>query len=554
MKQLPAVPDWRARISRTQVGVTLVAALVFTAGLLTLSRPIAERLPDRFTDLLQPLDIESIRSSLLTVFGLTLVYISFELYRRKLAAWWLAFILLCVDFGLHLFIGTNVPQLTFSAILLIILLAGRKWFRSKVHGDNVWLGVRVLAASVAFAIVYGTIGFWLLDRRDFGVTFSLGQSFIRTLRSYLLIGNQDLTVYSRYGLWFLHSLAIVGGLSLLYGLFSLFRPLRARLSIRPGERDHARHLLERYGGETDDFFKLWPEDKSYFFSNDSQAFVAYGVANGIALCFAGPVGKPESISSLLTEFRVLCEENGWSPAFAQASDRFDKQLKKTGFDSLLIGADAVIDINKFLDQTVNNKKFRNIVNRFAKQEYRTDYYQPPHSSELLDEAGKISADWLKRAGRKEWRFFTGHYNHQYLQQTPLFVVRDGAGKMLAFVNQLPIYKHGEATIDLMRHRQDIPTNLMDWLFIELMKRFRQQSYANFNLGLSPLAAKPFADNPSDKLIANLYSVNQRIVSFKGLHQYKSKFEPDWQPRYLYYSGGVARLPQVGLAAYKLIRF
>jgi phosphatidylglycerol lysyltransferase len=95
---------------------------------------------------------------------------------------------------------------------------------------------------------------------------------------------------------------------------------------------------------------------------------------------------------------------------------------------------------------------------------------------------------------------------------------------------------------------------MDYLFIELMRTLQKEGYHKFNLGLSPLAAKGFASSSSDKLIAALYNSNQKIIAFKGLHRYKTKYEPEWEPRYLYYQGSAARLPQIGLAVVKLIRY
>ena len=40
--------------------------------------------------------------------------------------------------------------------------------------------------------MYGTIGFWLLDKRDYGISFSVLDSFIRTLHEFSLIGNNEL--------------------------------------------------------------------------------------------------------------------------------------------------------------------------------------------------------------------------------------------------------------------------------------------------------------------------------------------------------------------------
>jgi phosphatidylglycerol lysyltransferase len=133
----------------------------------------------------------------------------------------------------------------------------------------------------------------------------------------------------------------------------------------------------------------------------------------------------------------------------------------------------------------------------------------------------------------------------------LFVVRDEQGKALAFANELPSFKKGEATIDLMRHKRNAPKNIMDYLFIELMRQLHEEGAERFNLGLSPLARQEFTDNFSEKLLDYIYLISQRFVSTKGLHQYKAKFDPVWEPRYVYFLGSTPSLPQIGFALSKL---
>src|SRR5262249_51167837 len=146
----------------------------------------------------------------------------------------------------------------------------------------------------------------------------------------------------------------------------ILRPLQYELRTLPAERELARSLLERYGGGGDDYFKLWPHDKSYFFLSEGEAFVAYSVARGVGGWLAGPPRRPESITKLLHEFRSFCLGNGWLIAFIAASDKQQTLFERSGFTSLVIGADAVIDIGKFLNETARNKYFRNIINRFEK--------------------------------------------------------------------------------------------------------------------------------------------------------------------------------------------
>lgn len=540
-----------AALKNGQLFVKLASLFTFVTGVLLTWQPLLRHseISQRLERIVLPDTIAAADfTNLLT--GLALTYLAYELLQRKRSAWFIALGASIVNIVSQAYIGRPTVHTLFLVFVIITLLVGHNQFVVKAPAVHIVQGIRALLASIVLALAYGTIGFWLLDRRDFGATFSLTESFENTLQQYWPFTGSELVAHTRYSHWFLNSLTIVGVATILYCLYSVMRPLRYELSEAPAERARARALLEKYGGEIDDYFKLWPHDKSYFFSSDGEAFIAYGVARGVAVCFANPEGKPESIDQLLQDFKAFCFNNGWLVAFIAASDKHKALFANLGFNDLLVGADAVIDIEKFLNQTVRNKYFRNIVNRFEKGNFSGVRYLPPHPPALIAELRAVSNDWLKMPGRKEWRFITGYFSSRYFRETPLFVLRDVNGKALAFANELPSFKAGEATIDLMRHRRDIPKNTMDYLFVELLRDLRKRRVARFNLGLSPLARQRFSGN-SGRLLDYIYLATQALVSTKGLHQYKSKFEPEWQPRYVYYVGNTSSLPKIGLALSRL---
>ncbi len=315
----------------------------------------------------------------------------------------------------------------------------------------------------------------------------------------------------------------------------------------------ARKLLEIYRGEVDDFFKLWPPDKCYFFSSDNKAFISYGVNHNVAICMGDPVGYHYSINLLLDEFKQYCLDHGWTLAFIQSTFKNKGVYNAIGLRSILIGADAVIDLDRFTQTTIHNKYFRNLVNRFEKNQFKFEVYSPPHSPKLLNELRLISNSWLKLPHRKEWSFLTGRFDVDYLQQVVLYVVRDSQGKAQAFANDLPSFKPGIVTIDLMRHRADAPANSMDFLFIRLLQTKAQEGYKGFNLGLSPLGGKLFATGLSARLLIYGYQFSNSFIGFRGLHQFKSKYKPKWEPRYVWFQDGRHHLLPIGLAVLSLLR-
>ena len=86
---------------------------------------------------------------------------------------------------------------------------------------------------------------------------------------------------------------------------------------------------------------------------------------------------------------------------------------------------------------------------------------------------------------------------------------------------------------------------MDYLFTRLMTWGREQGYASFNLGMAPfsgLEARDLAPLTS-KLGAYLFRHGESFYNFQGLRQFKEKFDPVWEPRYLA-SPGRLTLPRV----------
>ena len=70
-------------------------------------------------------------------------------------------------------------------------------------------------------------------------------------------------------------------------------------------------------------------------------------------------------------------------------------------------------------------------------------------------------------------------------------------------------------------------------------------YLWFNLGMAPLAgieARQFAPLWA-KAGAWLYRHGEHFYNYQGLRQYKEKFDPVWEPRYLASPGGLA-LPHI----------
>ncbi len=113
------------------------------------------------------------------------------------------------------------------------------------------------------------------------------------------------------------------------------------------------------------------------------------------------------------------------------------------------------------------------------------------------------------------------------------------------------------TLDLMRYDSDSPPSIMEYLFLRLIEYARETGYANFSLGLAPLAgleAKPLS-SAWHKIASVVYQLGGDVYNFQGLRAYKEKFKPHWEPRYFAIKGqetalGAALMAVVALGGKK----
>ncbi|MEM2890116.1 MAG: phosphatidylglycerol lysyltransferase domain-containing protein [Candidatus Hadarchaeum sp.] len=108
-------------------------------------------------------------------------------------------------------------------------------------------------------------------------------------------------------------------------------------------------------------------------------------------------------------------------------------------------------------------------------------------AEVLLQVKQVSDEWRQILGRRERRFSSGMFEPNYLRSTPLLTAADHDNKILAFVNIIPSYRKGEATIDPMRHRIEVLDGIMDYLFVKLFLYNQQKGFQRFNLGKAPMS-------------------------------------------------------------------
>ncbi len=556
-----------ASATKSNWPVWLAAGITLLSGLVGTIQPILVRLSEhhpRLFSVVASYELYHLSKTLTVAIGYLLIFLSINLFSRKRRAWQISLFLSTLSVVLQLArigcehihwlhdkgLARDLPSYSFvpALVAVIVLICTRSYFLVRSEKETVITAAKVISLSLLAVMAYGVLGFFLLDPRDFKRNFQFKEAVVRTVRELTLVGNTDLIASTKFGHWFIESLRIYGILAGAGIVVSAFRPIRYRLVTQPKEHELARAILEKHGRAALDIFKLSP-DKSYFFDEARDSFIAYKTCVGVAIVLGDAVGAKENLRALVRDFAIYCHTNGWKVAFLQTTPDFLDIYHSLGFKSVRVGEDGLVDLDLFTSKTVAKKTFKSVVEKFEKEGYVLNRHLPPHSEILLNEVEAVSRQWLTLPGRRERGFSLGKFDRTDLQNDNLFVLRDKEGKALAFVNQIRSYCPGEVTIDMMRHIENAPNGTMDFLFAKLLFFLKEEGFRQFSLGLAALSGVGEDEDASleEKAMAKIFNHLNRFFSYKGLKTYKDKFAPTWEDRFLIYEGGVPGLVKAGLA-------
>jgi phosphatidylglycerol lysyltransferase len=505
------------------------AGLTLVSGAVLLFSGATAVLPGRLellSDLL-PLPVMEISHFLNSVIGMSLLILARGLQRRLDAAYWLTLVLLLAGAVASLLKGIDYEEAALLILLAVALAPAHRLFyrRASMFDITFSFGWLLACATVLGCTV------WL-------VLFSYQH------------------VEYRNDLWWQFSFyhgnapralrALVGatGVAFLFALTSLIRSARQRPTL-PGEADLARALPLIKQFHSAQAHLALMGDKSLLFDPDGKAFIMYGIEGRSWVAMGDPVGNDDRArQELVWTFRERCERAGGWPVFYQVNPSDLDLYLEVGMSLLKIGEEARVRLEQFNLDGKSKKVLRNTVNKLVREGLRLEIVPIEQVPALLPQLKPISDAWLREKRVREKGFSLGAFDETYLARTPMAVVWQ-QDQPVAFANLFLTDSMEEASVDLMRYVPDAPPGLMDYLFVELMQWSKAHGYRWFNLGMAPLSGLQSRRQAPlwNRFGALIFGRGERFYNFQGLHRYKDKFDPEWEPRYLAAPGGIA-LPVV----------
>ena len=208
-----------------------------------------------------------------------------------------------------------------------------------------------------------------------------------------------------------------------------------------------------------------------------------------------------------------------------------------------LGEEARVELAGISLSGTSNRGFRSLMNRLEREGVKFAIIEREHVPAIMSELRHVSDDWLTHKQTAEKGFSLGFFDDAYIARFPVAVLRV-EGRIVAFANVWLGADRAELSVDLMRFRDDAPKGSMDGLFMHLMLWGREQGYRWFSLGMAPLSG--LQRGPLAKAWSRfghwVFRYGEAFYNFQGVRAYKEKFNPEWQPRYLAYPGGLALAP------------
>ncbi len=453
--------------------------------------------------------------------GVGLLVLARGLQLRLDAAYLLTIILLGIGIVASLLKGLDYEEAALLLVALALVLPCRRHFYRRASLLDEPLSGSWLLAVALVAIGTG----WL------------------TLFSYQHVE------YSRY-LWWQFELAaeapralraaagVIGTLAV-YGAVRLLRPARAEPHPATDEELAAVRSIVAAARESRAHLALLG-DKLFLVNDARSAFVMYAVAGRSWIAMGDPVGSPAERRELAWEFYELADRHAGWPVFYEVDEANLSLYLDLGLGLLKLGEGARIRLPTFSLEGAARKYLRQNHHRLERLGCAVEILPPEGVDAVLPDLRQISDAWLADKETREKGFSLGCFAPTYLRQFPIAVVRQN-GRAVAFANLWLGGGKSELSVDLMRYLPDAPSGVMDYLFVDLIVWGKQQGFEWFDLGMAPLSGfEQRALAPLwTRLGAFAFRYGEAFYNFKGLRQYKQKFDPDWTPRYLASPGGVA---------------
>lgn len=505
----------------------LLSGAVFLTGVILLISGVTPEVHTRLAWLgdVLPLGVIELSHFVGSLAGAGLLVLAWGLWHRLDAAFGLTVVLLGVGIGASLLKGGDWEEASALTLVLAALIPNRRHFYRKAALAAEPLEPAWILAILAVVGASIWLGFFahkhVQYRGELWWHFALHAGAPRFLRA---------------------TVGVVAMLMVL-GLMRLVRHAPPPMSA-PGEKELA-HAAEVVATSPDSSSNLaLLGDKRLLFSESGRGLLMYGISGRSWVSLGDPIGEEAEQDELAWRFREQADQHGgWTVFYEVGVDHLPLYID-LGLTLMKLGEEARVPLADFSLEGSSRRALRRTRRQMERDGVTFELIPAGEVPALLPELRPISDDWLQLKSTREKGFSLGRFEERYLSRFPVALARQG-GAILAFATVWTTELKTELSVDLMRHTPAAPGGVMQFLFSELMLWGRAQGYQWFRLGMAPfsgLESRALAPLWA-RVGAFMYQHGEHFYNFQGLREYKEKFDPVWEARYLASPGGLT-LPRI----------
>jgi lysylphosphatidylglycerol synthetase-like protein (DUF2156 family) len=546
-------------VQRVPTRVNVLAGLTAVGGVLAILAslpPVSARVAglDRIVNPATWIGAQIVTSAVSLLVGVGLLYLATNLQRQKRSAWAIATALFALN-GVVWWLHSTTPggeparypiEIAYSALMVTLLVLSRRSFGALPDPPSLFQLLRFAGVYLAAVFVYGYAA--LTIEKDHLDKAPTPLANLHTIVAEL-VGLRGAYEYHSgpFGRIFPTSMTLLGLGGAAIALVLAMRPLIARPRNADDWR-HAYRLVHTYGSDTLDYFAL-RHDKSYFFSSDGEAMIAYTYLGRHALASGDPIGHPGSIDLVIDEYVAMCRRHGWGYAFLCVREADVERYERLGLRTMYLGDEAVIDCRTFRLDGKRHKSMRQSVNRVARTYHFETLPETEASPELIAQLNDISRRWR---GKAPERGFTMALSQEVEGTNPDFqlcVAFDEHGVPGGFLRLVPVFADPPGmTLDMMRRDPGTPNGMTEFLVANSVFALRDAGIERLSMNfamMGRLFAKDLHFTFGQRVLKVFVNLLNPFFQIKSLHDFNRRFRPMWLPRAIVYEDQRS-LPEVAI--------
>jgi len=339
-------------------------------------------------------------------------------------------------------------------------------------------------------------------------------------------------------------LAALAGGGLL--LRALLRPAVAHEGHSAAEHARAAAVVAEHACDSLDPFAL-RADKAFHFAHGGM--LAYRTIGGTAVVSGEPIGPPASGPAILQSFAAESQARGWDVVLTGASGRHLDAYRRSGFRTLCIGEEAVVDPATFSLQGRRMRSVRQAINRQQRLGWSVELVAGDRlAAATVADLADVERRWRAAQPRLTGFAMTlGRLWGAPEDGRSLYALgRDPEGRVRAFV-RFAAYRGG-LSLDVMRRVGETPNGLTEALVAGAIQHAADHGLHAVSLNFAGFAHLFGDAEPATvRVRATRWLMGRARGRFQQerLVMFNEKFGPRWERRHLIYQNRLT-LPIAGL--------